>query len=117
MSELVPAFVVRACFVDANRIEATERSALKYEISFGVDMVNRNKRKSTFVPMETAVAIGSFLTCKVDSQTYDLIKHLLKEDTDLSLTICPLPWKVENSSGMYYDFVGLERFSELLNAA
>jgi hypothetical protein len=66
--------------------------------------------KKTQLPAEVVASIGGSLTCKVDTSTYELARHLLKPDTELSITVCPLAWKVDKGSGMFFDLIHVEKF-------
>lgn len=115
-SEIYPAFQVRALFMGFELLNpVTPTGKTKIRLDFAVDSVNINGQKKNHIPMELAAQIGAVLSCKVDPPIYDLSKHLLKENLELSLTVCPKPWKMQdkenNASGMLYDFIGVEKFS------
>lgn len=111
-SEIHPVFCVRANYFQHEIIAPlTPLGKTKVRIDFAVESVNKNGSKRHRIPMELASAVGAFLSVKVEPSMYELLKHLLKENLDLSLTVCPLAWKVENGSGMFFELVELEKFS------
>lgn len=110
-SEIYPVFQVRALFLNYEvLVPLIPGGKTKVRLDFAVDSINKNGQKRSHISADLAAQIGAFLSVKVEPSTYDLIKHLLKENAELALTVCPLPWKVENGSGMFYDFIEVEKF-------
>ena len=109
-SEILPAFTVRALFLHSEFIEATNTTSAKTKINFAVDSVNKNGMSRTQIPLELAHQIGAYISCKVDSKRYMKLEHLLKKDSEVSVTLTPTPWRVGEGSGVFYDLIEIEPF-------
>lgn len=55
------------------------------------------------------------LAIKVDPPHYNLIKHLLQPKIDLSISLLAKPWAMENSSGLSYQLVEIQKATDLLS--
>ncbi len=116
-SQIHPVFTARAIFVGLEvLVPSTPNSKTKIRIDFATESVNKNGAKKNRIPMELASSIGAYLSVKVEPSTYEGIKHLLKEGVDLLLTVCPLAWRVDNGSGMFFDLIEVEKFLPSLEA-
>jgi hypothetical protein len=110
-SEIHPVLSAPATFVAAeNILSNTPLGKNKVRIDFAVDSVVKNGAKRNRIPAALASQLGAVLSVKVDAARYEIIKHLLKPDIELNIVICPLPWKVENGSGMFFDLIEVEKF-------
>jgi hypothetical protein len=109
MSQLVPSFTVSAIFLEAiNDVSPDGQKNGKIVLNFAVDAINKHFKKKTHVGRDTVAQMGGCLQSKVDTSTYQKVKHLLKETAELRLTVCPAAWSSSSDAGVWFEFIELE---------
>jgi hypothetical protein len=118
MSQLVPTFRTNSIFLDKKEeFDSEGQKTGKIILNFATDAVNKHFQQRHFISASLTAQLGGCLQTKVDVSTFNKIKYLLKEDSEVVLTVCPAAWSSNGSAGTWFEFIELESAASLPNIA